>query len=117
MKPFDLEAAIRGEPVVTRDGRDAKFGAYNPDADALCSVVGWIGDRPHSWSKDGRFNFMDFDPRDLFMKTKTVERWVVVYNSDYHYSSGPYGSDFYTSKEQAEKTAYGNPVARVTWEE
>lgn len=32
MKPFDLEAAKRGEPIVTRDGREAKFIAHVPEA-------------------------------------------------------------------------------------
>src|SRR5690554_6857835 len=32
MKPFSLEAAKRGEPIVTRDGRNVKFVAYVPEA-------------------------------------------------------------------------------------
>lgn len=43
MKPFDLEAAKRGEPIVTRDGRKVKFVAYVPEADdreVVCLVDG-----------------------------------------------------------------------------
>ena len=36
-KPFNLELAIAGHPLVTRDGRDAKFIAYVPET--------WIGSR------------------------------------------------------------------------
>ena len=32
MKPFDLEAAMSGEPIVTRDGRKAKFVVHVPEA-------------------------------------------------------------------------------------
>lgn len=32
MKPFDLEAAKRGEPIITRDGVEAHFVAHT-DAD------------------------------------------------------------------------------------
>ena len=35
MKPFDLEAAKRGEPIVTRGGEAAKFIAHVPDADKI----------------------------------------------------------------------------------
>ena len=32
MKPFDLEAAKAGAPIVTRDGRPAKFIAHVAEA-------------------------------------------------------------------------------------
>ena len=32
MKPFDLEAAKAGAPIVTRDGRSAKFIAHVAEA-------------------------------------------------------------------------------------
>ena len=39
-KPFDLEAAKRGEPIQTRDGTPAKFVAYEPGvAPGNCSVI------------------------------------------------------------------------------
>lgn len=45
MKPFDLEAAKRGEPIVMRDGRKVKFVAYVPEAspDSKIIVVSDIG--------------------------------------------------------------------------
>ena len=39
MKPFDLEAAKRGEPIVTRDGRKAKFIAHVPEAKHYQKIV------------------------------------------------------------------------------
>ena len=32
MKPFDLEAAKRGEPIQCRDGRPVKFIGHVPEA-------------------------------------------------------------------------------------
>lgn len=43
MKPFNLEAAMRGEPIVTRDGRKAKFIAHVPDAREDQQVVFSVG--------------------------------------------------------------------------
>lgn len=43
MKPFDLEAAKRGEPIVTRDGRKAKFIAHVPEANKDSQVVFLVG--------------------------------------------------------------------------
>jgi hypothetical protein len=41
-KPFDLEACIRGESVVTRDGRPYKFGAYNSTVRQGEELAGWM---------------------------------------------------------------------------
>lgn len=41
-KPFDLEAAKRGEPLITRDGDKARFVAHVPEACAECRVIGLI---------------------------------------------------------------------------
>jgi hypothetical protein len=40
--PFDLEAAMRGEPIVARDGRQARFIAYVPEAAQSGRVVAMI---------------------------------------------------------------------------
>jgi hypothetical protein len=39
MKPFDLQAAINGEPIQTRDGCSLKFVAYVPEAHENCKVM------------------------------------------------------------------------------
>ena len=52
MKPFDLEAALAGAPVITRDGRPVtqlhKFDATTP----LC-LVGVVGGEVYSWCLEG----------------------------------------------------------------
>ena len=45
MKPFDLEAAKRGKPIVTRDGRPVKFIAHVPEAKSeiiVCMIGGEV---------------------------------------------------------------------------
>lgn len=39
MKPFDLEAAKRGEPIMCRNGTPVKFIAFVPEADVCNKVV------------------------------------------------------------------------------
>ena len=43
-KPFDLEAAKRGEPLITRDGDKARFVAHVPEACAECRLICFIQD-------------------------------------------------------------------------
>jgi hypothetical protein len=70
MKPFNLEAALRGEKVVTRDGRGVSqliqfVGVDHPVA--LWGVVD-AEDRPFSWYLDGIHNaIINPSPLDLFM--------------------------------------------------
>ena len=39
MKPFNLERAIAGDKIVTRDGRDARFIGYAPELNPWRQVV------------------------------------------------------------------------------
>ena len=70
MKPFNLEAALRGEKVVTRDGRGVSqliqfVGVDHPVA--LWGVVD-AEDRPFSWYVDGVHKaLVNPSPLDLFM--------------------------------------------------
>ena len=38
-KPFNLEAAKRGEPLITRGGDKARFVAHVPEACAECRLI------------------------------------------------------------------------------
>lgn len=54
-RPFDLEAAMRGEPIVTRDGRQARFIAHVPEAAQSGRVVAMIEgcELPFLYYEDG----------------------------------------------------------------
>jgi hypothetical protein len=78
MKPFDLEKALAGEPVVTRDGRPVTqlvmFEAIEEEY-CLCgvlerSITGWL--------VNGKiWNITESHRRDLFMADP--ERWINIH--------------------------------------
>lgn len=75
-KPFDLERALAGDPVVTRDGRPVtqltKFDAGH-DGDP---VYGVFNDNAGSWSVDGQHLTDRGTGLDLFMAPKKRTVWV-----------------------------------------
>ena len=84
MKPFDLEKALAGEPVVTRDGRPVtqvtKFDAPN-DPNPVVAVID--GDTQSFTLTGAYFGQGKENEYDLFMATKTVKKegWVNLYRS------------------------------------
>ena len=82
MKPFDLEAALKGAKVVTKCGHNVKIAGYNPDAHLYQQVVGWMGESAMKWSKKGEYSHND--PFELYMaEIEPTERkeWIVRYVS------------------------------------
>ena len=83
-KPFDLERALAGDKVVTRDGREVteihQFKTVSSMYEIYCVVNGVVyavsQEGVYCYSKDG-----EVDKKDLFMapKTKKFEAWVNVY--------------------------------------
>lgn len=88
MKPFDLEAAKRGDPIFTRDGRRAHFVGHTDKLMAPFEVVAVVGGDLLAYTKDGRrFPGTRDVPRDLFMAPKTSTAWVNIYWGGYaHWS-------------------------------
>lgn len=83
-RPFDLEAAMRGEPLVTRDGRSVKFVAYVPEATEY-KVVAFLKGAPavDTFTVNGRYcvgSRVDAGPRDLLMAPKPKRTvWLNFY--------------------------------------
>jgi len=98
MKPFALEAAKRGEPIVCRDGTPAKFIAYVPEARPAYRVVVLVDDLVAAKCADGR-HWPDSDSNnDIFMAPKKRTVWVVLYPG-----CGPRGAALYfNTQEEAE---------------
>jgi len=92
MKPFDLEAAKRGDPIVCRDGTPAKFIAHVPEAHEACSrLVVLAGGEVFVLRENGTF-WVDDSPHDfdLFMAPKKRTVWVNFYevtNTAKHFST------------------------------
>ena len=70
MKPFDLQAAMRGEPICDRGGNPVEFIDYNEKAPARCQVVVlYRYENFRTYSAEGRFRKDVDSPSDLFMLT------------------------------------------------
>lgn len=83
MKPFDLEAAKRGKPICTRDGRKAHFIGVAPDGVAAGQpVVVWIAgsSNPDYYSKNGSYYWSGGESAlDLFMAPRKQVRYLIVW--------------------------------------
>jgi hypothetical protein len=84
MKPFDLEKALAGEPVVTRDGRVVKelirFKTLND-----WSVFAVVGNCVIQCNDNGQHSDCEHNSLDLFMAEKPKvkkEGWVNLYVFD-----------------------------------
>ena len=94
MKPFDLEAAKRGEPIVTRDGRPAKFIAHVPEANAYYQVEALFSGLISTYAVSGRA-YPDKTPCDvdLFMAPRKRTVWVNVYPPEARNFGGSYETE------------------------
>jgi hypothetical protein len=90
MKPFDLEAAKRGEPIQTSDGRPAKFIAHVPDAHKDSRLVIQIGGSVYLYHEEGKLtDFGSGKHCDLFMTPRKRTVWVNLYEDGiarWHYT-------------------------------
>lgn len=106
MKPFNLEEALAGKPVITRDGREVtqltKFDT-NYEKYTLYGVVNNIILR---WANDGIFCLNEINKADLFMKSQKRSIWVNVYDNGKEIWLGC----SYDTKEGALINSYGDSV-------
>lgn len=94
MKPFDLEAAKRGEPIVTRDGREAKFIAHVPEARPSYRTVVLIGGETFSlWDSGYYWESTRNSPNDIFMAPKKKTVWVNFVRENGYISSYCHASE------------------------
>ena len=78
-KPFDLEKALSGHPVICRDGTKVIKWCHFPIPDyvhgAIMALL--IGeDRVNLFFGNGKFHFPGEHAKDLFLEVKTVKRWA-----------------------------------------
>jgi len=66
MKPFNLEEALNGAKVVTRNGKEVtQLTKFNADEDE--TLFGVVNKEIASWADDGKFG-VDEHILDLFIK-------------------------------------------------
>lgn len=121
MKPFNLEHAKAGRPVVTRDGREAKIIYTNAMGDyPIVALVEYPHPSPHEEScqfrEDGRYIDKDSpSDLDLFMTPVKREGWINVYPEEAVSSKRV----VHPSEESAARHAAKSLIktVRVEWEE
>ena len=83
MKPFDLEAAKAGAPIVTRDGRPARFiahvGEAQPSQRLVVLIDGGVYTKFEDGSYLGRPGRGGETGNDLFMAPTKRAVWVNLY--------------------------------------
>ncbi|WP_175969636.1 hypothetical protein [Burkholderia sp. BCC0322] len=82
MKPFDLEAAKRGEPIVTRDGRSVAFVAHDPNFSETHRVITRVEGTtaPRCYFESGAYFKEGPDDLDLFMAPRKRTVYVNIYD-------------------------------------
>lgn len=115
LKPFDLEAALAGAKVVTRDGRKASEIVVFRTADTQYPVSTVIHGTIYSHSIDGLYFGRANSDLDLFIAPKTHYGWLNIYRNDKTQSCGM----LHMSREEADDNECENRVAciRIEWEE
>lgn len=120
MKPFDLDAAKRGEPLITRDGRPAKFVAHVPELDHYDCVLLFVeGNHDISYVGVNGAIRQSAEPF-FFMAPRKVVKWASI---DKRPCLGPHpvmGYSLHDDKADAEREILLKDyfsVARVEFEE
>jgi hypothetical protein len=83
IKPFDLDRAKAGDPLVTRDGKAAHFIAHVPELEPQYRVIYRTSDAvsPTECDESGQFYGEDSESRhDLFMAPKTRTVYVQIFD-------------------------------------
>ena len=87
MKPFDIEKCMAGDKVITREGREFRFGGYNPEAPRGRQVIGWIAGKGiendnvvRVFGVNGSYYSDRQAPIDLFMADVEKIAWLNLYH-------------------------------------
>jgi hypothetical protein len=78
MEKFNLERALAGEPVCTRDGRDVTQLTYFKIYSNY-QLWGVLNQVMYGWDLDGKTDNIKDTPTDLVMKPKENAIWVNLY--------------------------------------
>lgn len=118
MKPFNLEAALAGAPVVTRGGDIVtEIFHFKTVEGIMYPVIAIVDGERHSFTTTGKYNVtMVTHDNDLFMGTEKKEGWVNVYQGykDEHFT----GRKIYPTQEAADQGRSTEGIAvKIEWEE
>lgn len=105
MEKFNLERALAGEPVITRDGRKVTEIHFFETCTKGYAVIAIIEGEKFGFTNNGYYlNNSAEHILDLFIKPKVIEGWCNVYIND----NGTVGvGASYPSEEEAKKQIRG----------
>ena len=109
MKPFDLEAAKAGAPLVTRDGRAAKFIAHVGEAYPSQRLLALVNGDVHIRFDNGQFGSSSdgVSDNDLLMAPVKRTVWINLYERGQ--------SRWHDTEEDADDCARGNRLGGRAW--
>lgn len=119
LKPFNLEQALAGAPVIMRDG--SKVGSivsFANEVNQEYSIVAVVQDCVGKFTKEGIAEWGIY--YDLFMEPTKKEGWIVMCHNN---SKKDFivGTKIWASKQDAEIWAKGCEgvfaIAKIEWEE
>lgn len=117
LKPFNLEQALAGAPVITRDGMRVIRLIELPEAKPKSRLVAVFEDgETATFHKGGRYYSMRDSSLDLFMATTKKEGWINVYNV---HSLDVTGKNIYPTEEAALANKVFDCITtiKIEWEE
>ena len=111
MKKFNSEEAVRGNPVMTISGKEARIVCFNAKIEhyPLLVLVENKGREVHrSYTENGRMNIKRGSNEDMCMVTVKKTGWINIYKHRTHHT-----------EELARQQSDHNAVAtiQVDWEE
>lgn len=108
-RPFNLEEALAGKPVVTRDGQEVTQITLFEGTTTSHPVFAVLEGDILCFNENGMHG-INSSSLDLFMKVRTMTVWVNLYPDCAVHP--------YTSKEDADKSARASRIEcrEVTWE-
>ena len=120
MKPFNLEEAKAGKPVVTRDGRPVSILTFDKKGDyCIVTLINYCrSDDVVVYRENGKAS-ADFDSEyDLFMKAEKKEGWINIY-APCRTSCPTTDAIIYETEEKARSCSGNTSIAtvKVEWEE
>lgn len=115
MKKFDLQAALSGKPVVTRDGQKVLRIVHFPEMAPFPVRVLLEGGRClEEYTAEGHFYGAD-EPssEDLFMASEKKEAWINIYSRSGSDPSEVFGYGYATERQAVHAEDGQNILARV----
>lgn len=120
MKEFDIQRALNGSRVITKEGKEVKNLTHLKDlTEDEFKLVGVVAGELYRWTEDGVSVFED-DAFDLYLETEKCEGWANVYrdfNGKVTFGRTVYGS--ITDAENSGRNSANKYVCTtyISWEE